>query len=169
MESFQRYLDAGVRMCLGTDTAPQSMIDGMRWTAVTGKIEARRSDVSTARDVFNAATVNAADSLGRADLGRIEAGAKADLLFWDTATPRMSPLRDPLRTLVYYATEHDLRDVMVNGAWLMRDRAIDWADETDLSRRLHLAARRMWQVAPDVDWAGRSLDEMCPPLLEDFA
>jgi 5-methylthioadenosine/S-adenosylhomocysteine deaminase len=169
MESFQSYIDAGVRMCLGTDTAPQSMIDGMRWTAVTGKIASRRSDVSTARDVFNAATVNAADSLGRTDLGRIEPGAKADLLCWDTATPRMSPLRDPLRTLVYYATEGDLRDVMVNGAWVMRDRAIGWADETDLSRRLQGAARRMWQVAPQADWAGRSLDEMCPPLLEDFA
>jgi cytosine/adenosine deaminase-related metal-dependent hydrolase len=169
MESFSRYIDAGVRMCLGTDTAPQSMIDGMRWTAVTGKIASRRSDVSTARDVFDAATVNAADSLGRADLGRIERGAKADLLFWDTATPRMSPLRDPLRTLVYYATEGDLRDVMVNGTWVMRDRAIDWADETDLSRRLQRAARKMWQVAPEVDWASRTLDEMCPPLLEDFA
>ena len=168
MESFQRYLDAGVRMCLGTDTAPQSMIDGMRWTAVTGKIASRRSDVSTARDVFNAATVGAADSLGRPDLGRIAAGAKADLLFWDIATTRMSPLRDPLRTLVYYATEQDLRDVMVNGAWVMRDRSIEWADETDLSRRLQDAARRMWQVAPEVDWAGRTLDEMCPPLLEDF-
>jgi len=169
MESFQRYVDAGVRMCLGTDTAPQSMIDGMRWTAVTGKIASRRSDVSTARDVFDAATVNAADSLGRADLGRIQRGAKADLLFWDTTTPRMSPLRDPLRTLVYYATERDLRDVMVNGAWVMRDREIDWADETDLSRRLQTVARRMWQFAPEVDWAGRTLDEMCPPLLEDFA
>jgi len=169
MESFQRYVDAGVRMCLGTDTAPQSMIDGMRWTAVTGKIASRRSDVSTARDVFDAATVNAADSLGRADLGRVQRGAKADLLFWDTTTPRMSPLRDPLRTLVYYATERDLRDVMVNGAWVMRDREIDWADETDLSRRLQAVARRMWQVAPEVDWAGRTLDEMCPPLLEDFA
>src|SRR4051794_23953120 len=126
MESFQRYVDAGVRMCLGTDTAPQSMIDGMRWTAVTGKIASRRSDVSTARDVFDAATVNAADSLGRADLGRVQRGAKADLLFWDTTTPRMSPLRDPLRTLVYYATERDLRDVMVNGAWVMRDRTMGW-------------------------------------------
>jgi 5-methylthioadenosine/S-adenosylhomocysteine deaminase len=169
MESFQGYLDAGVRMCLGTDTAPQSMIDGMRWTAVTGKIASRRSDVSTARDVFDAATVSAADSLGRTDLGRIARGAKADLLFWDTATPRMSPLRDPLRTLVYYATEHDLRDVMVNGAWVMRDRTIDWADETALSRRLQRAGRGMWQVAPQVDWAGRTLDQMCPPLLKDFS
>ena len=30
------------------------------------------------------------------------------------------------------------------------------------------AERRMWRVAPEVDWAGRTLDEMCPPLLADF-
>jgi cytosine/adenosine deaminase-related metal-dependent hydrolase len=168
MESFQSYADAGVRLCLGTDTAPQSMIDEMRWTAVTGKIASRRSEASTARDVFDAATINAADSLRRPDLGRIAPGAKADLLFWDTSTPRMSPLRDPLRTLVYYGTAGDLRDVMVDGAWVMRDRTIDWADETDLSRRLQSVARQMWQVAPEVDWAGRTLEEMCPPLLRDF-
>jgi 5-methylthioadenosine/S-adenosylhomocysteine deaminase len=57
---------------------------------------------------------------------------------------------------------------MVDGAWVMRDRVIDWADETELSRGVQDAARRMWQVAPQVDWAGRTLDEMCPPLLEDF-
>ncbi|MBX6342952.1 MAG: amidohydrolase family protein, partial [Thermomicrobiaceae bacterium] len=41
MESFPRYLEAGVNMCLGTDTAPQSMIEALRWTAVIGKIMAR--------------------------------------------------------------------------------------------------------------------------------
>lgn len=168
LESFHAYKEAGVRLTLGTDTAPQSMIDGMRWTAVTGKIASRRSDVSTARDIFDAATVAAADALGRPDLGRIAPGAKADLLFWDTSTPRMSPLRDPLRTLVYYGTEADLRHVMVDGEWVVRDRTIDWADETDLSRRLQEVARDMWKVAPDVDWAGRTMDEMFPPLLRDF-
>src|SRR4029079_15647388 len=82
MESFPDYVEAGVNMCLGTDTAPQSMIESLRWTAIAGKVAARRTDVSTARQVFDAATVNAADLLGRPDLGRIAPGAKADLLFW---------------------------------------------------------------------------------------
>jgi len=76
-ESFNRYLEAGVRMTLGTDTSTQSMIESLRWTAVLGKVADRRADVNTAAQVFDAATIAAADYLGRSDLGRIEAGAQA--------------------------------------------------------------------------------------------
>ena len=37
MESFPGYVDAGINMCLGTDTAPQSMIESLRWTAIAGR------------------------------------------------------------------------------------------------------------------------------------
>jgi len=76
MESFPRYLEAGVNMCLGTDTAPQSMIEALRWTAVIGKIMARDTQKATAADVFNAATLNAAKMLQRDDLGRIAPGQR---------------------------------------------------------------------------------------------
>jgi len=49
-----------------------------------GKIMIRQTELSTAADAFNAATLNAAKMLHRGDLGRISIGAKADLLFWDT-------------------------------------------------------------------------------------
>ena len=55
LESLARYL-ARVNMTLGTDTSPQSMIEGMRYTAVVGKIVDRQTEVATAADVFNAAT-----------------------------------------------------------------------------------------------------------------
>ena len=54
---FARYLARGVNMTLGTDTSPQSMIEGMRYTAVVGKIVDRQTEVATAADVFNAATL----------------------------------------------------------------------------------------------------------------
>ena len=60
---------------LATDTAPQSMIEALRWTAVVSKIVDRRTEVATAADVFNAATLGGARALGRDDLGRIAPGA----------------------------------------------------------------------------------------------
>ena len=57
MESFARYLARGVNMTLGTDTCPQSMIEGLRYTAVVSKIVDRQTEVATAADVFNAANL----------------------------------------------------------------------------------------------------------------
>ena len=115
MESFADYLARGVTMTLGTDTSTQSMIEALRWAAVLGKLSKRQTDVSTARDVFDAATLGGAQLLHRPDLGRIANGSKADLLAWDLHSLFMVPLRDPIRNLVYSAQAEDLQDVMVDG------------------------------------------------------
>ena len=124
MESFARYLARGVNMTLGTDTSPQSMIEGLRYTAVVSKIVDRQTEVATAADVFNAATLAGAKALGRDDLGRIAPGAKADLLLWRSDSIFMTPLRDPIRNIVYSATAEDLDTVLIDGEVRMRGREI---------------------------------------------
>jgi len=162
MESFPAYIDAGVNMTLGTDTSPQSMIEGLRWTAVIGKIMSRDTEKSTAADVFNAATLNAAKMLHRDDIGRIAPGAKADLLFWDAGSTFMAPLRDPIKNIVYNAGAEDLRDVMIDGAWVQRDGRVLNVDERAASKRLQHAGERMWSEMGPGDWAGRGADELSP-------
>jgi 5-methylthioadenosine/S-adenosylhomocysteine deaminase len=168
MESFPEYVDAGVNMCLGTDTAPQSMIESLRWTAIAGKVAARRTDVSTAGQVFDAATVNAARLLGRDDLGRIAAGAKADLLFWRADGFTMTPMRDPIRNLVYYAQPSDLADVIVDGRPVVEDGQVLGADVETATRRVQEAGERVWSRWPDGDWAGRTLDEVAPSTYPEY-
>jgi 5-methylthioadenosine/S-adenosylhomocysteine deaminase len=168
MESFPGYVEAGINMCLGTDTAPQSMIESLRWTAIAGKVAARRTDVSTARQVFDAATVNAARVLGRPDLGRIAPGAKADLLFWRADGFTMTPMRDPIRNLVYYAQPSDLADVLVDGRTVVEDGVMVGADVAAATRGVQEAAERMWARWPRGDWAGRTLEEVAPQTYADF-
>jgi len=168
MESFPGYVEAGINMCLGTDTAPQSMIESLRWTAIAGKVAARRTDVSTARQVFDAATVNAAALLGRPDLGRIAPGAKADLLFWRADGFTMTPMRDPIRNLVYYAQPSDLADVLVDGKPVVEDGVVIGADVGDAVRRVQRAGERMWERWPEGDWAGRTLEQVAPQTYPDF-
>ena len=168
MESFPKYLKAGINMCLGTDTAPQSMIEALRWTAVIGKIVSRDAEQSTAADVFNAATLNGAKMLGRDDLGRIAPGAKADLLFWRTDSLFMTPLRDPIKNLVYSATAEDLADVMIDGEWVMRDRVVTRVDEEMVTHNLQLAGERMWANIGPGGWIERSADEWAPPTFKDW-
>ena len=168
MESFPEYLDAGVNMCLGTDTSPQSMIKALRWAAVIGKIMIRQTQKSTAADVFNAATLNAAKMLHRDDLGRIAPGAKADMLFWNTSALFMVPLRDPIKNIVYNTEAEDLQDVMIDGQWVMREGRVLHVDEQAVIENLQLAGERTWSEMGRGDWAGRSVDELSPPTFRPF-
>src|SRR5690242_19450876 len=115
MESFARYRAAGINMSLGTDTNPQSMIEAMRWAAVCSKIVERNTQATTAADVFDAATLGGARALGREDLGRIAPGAAADLVLWKATSWTMTPLRDPVKNIVYNATAEDVDRVYVGG------------------------------------------------------
>ncbi len=169
MESFSRYLARGVNMTLGTDTAPQSMLEALRYTAVVSKLVDRQTEVATAADVFDAATLGGARALNRDDLGRIAPGAKADLLLWDAGSLFMAPLRDPLRNLVYSAQAEDLRTVLIDGEVRMRDRAIPSVDVAALARDLQAAGERMWANVPRGDWAGRPIDELAPQTYPPYA
>ena len=168
MESFPRYIEAGVNMTLGTDTSPQSMIAGMRLTSVIGKIMERNSEKATAADVFNAATLNAAKMLHRDDLGRIATGAKADLLFWDSNSTFMVPLRDPIKNIVFNAEAEDLREVMIDGSWVVRENRALHVDEHAANKALQFAGERMWSEMGPGDWAGRSADELSPQTFPRF-
>ena len=168
MESFARYLERGVNMTLATDTCPQSMIEAMRWTAVVSKIVDRRTEVATAADVFNAATLAGAKALGREDIGRLAAGAKADLLLWDGRSTFMTPLRDPIRNIVYSAQADDLHSSMVDGEWIMRDRVVPGQDLASLNAAVQSAAETMWAGTPKGDWAQRSIDKLSPESFPAF-
>ncbi|HEX5499051.1 MAG TPA: chlorohydrolase family protein, partial [Thermomicrobiales bacterium] len=168
MESFARYLARGVNLTLGTDTCPQSMIEGLRYTAVVGKIIDRQTEVATAGDVFNAATLGGAKALNRDDLGRIAPGAKADLLLWRGDSLFMTPLRDPIRNLVYSAAAEDLDTVLIDGEIRMRGREIPGADLGQLTRNLQAAGERMWANVAKGDWAGRDIDALAPQTFPPF-
>ena len=168
MDSFERYNQRGVRVCLGTDTTTQSMMHSARYAALITKIIDRRSDVGSAASVFNASTVVAADVLGRSDLGRVEKGAKADLVFWKTDSLYMTPLRDPVRSIVYYSEVSDIERVMVDGVFVLQDGRVNGLDESQDLAELQTLSQRMWDSWHEHDWAGRSIDSHVPLSFPDF-
>jgi 5-methylthioadenosine/S-adenosylhomocysteine deaminase len=162
MESLADYYKEGVTVTLGTDTAPQSMIEALRWAAVAGKITSRDAQRPTARDLFDSATLAPATALGRNDLGRIAEGAKADLLLWRTDSQTMTPLRDPIKNIVYSATADDLADVVVDGVWIQQDGHVLTVNIEQTSADLQTAAERMWSsIGPGV-WKNEPADTWAP-------
>lgn len=168
MESYSKYLARGINMTLATDTSPQSMIEALRWTAVISKIMDRRTEVATAADVFNSATLAGAKSLGRDDLGRIAPGAKADLLFWEGASLFMTPMRDPVRNIVYSAQPEDLNASMVDGTFIMKDRIVPGFDIKAITADLQKGAEHMWANMHHQDWAHRDINALSPDSYRAF-
>ena len=83
-----------------------------------------------AREVIRMATLEGAKVLGMdRDIGSLEPGKQADLIRISLADPRVQPVYDVYATLVFAAMPCDVRDVMVAGQWLMRDRAVQTLEE----------------------------------------
>jgi 5-methylthioadenosine/S-adenosylhomocysteine deaminase len=168
MESFASYRRAGVNMSLGTDTNPQSVIEAMRWAAVVSKIVERNTEATTAAHVFDAATLGGARALGRDDLGRIAPGAKADLVLWKGASWGMTPLRDPVKNIVYNATAEDVDRVWVDGRLVVDGGRVRAADERAILAALQAGGERMWPRMARFDWAGRDADALSPQTYPEW-
>jgi cytosine/adenosine deaminase-related metal-dependent hydrolase len=145
------------------------VIEAMRWAAVCSKMMERNTEATTAAHAFDAATLGGARALGRDDLGRIAPGAGADLVLWKAASWRMTPLRDPVKNLVYNATDEDVDRVYVNGRLVVDGGRVLAADEGAILRALQAAGDRMWPRMSKGDWAGRSADELSPQTYPDWS
>jgi 5-methylthioadenosine/S-adenosylhomocysteine deaminase len=168
MESFGAYRRAGVNMSLGTDTNPQSVLEAMRWAAVVSKIVERETEATTAAHVFDAATLGGAKALGRDDLGRIAPGARADLVLWKGASWGLTPLRDPVKNIVYNATAEDVDRVWVDGRLVAEDGRVLAADDKTIFAALQAAGERMWPRMRQFDWAGRDVDALSPQTYPEW-
>lgn len=149
------YMDAGVNVAIGTDTHPQNMLEEIRAAELLARAASGPRHTSSTARLFRAATIGAAKLLGRDDLGRLSAGAKADLVTFDLDHPHMHPMRDPLRTIVHQAAERAIDHVYVNGCRVVsagRPEAIDWRKAAEhLSReqeRIASKAPRIDEIVP---------------------
>jgi 5-methylthioadenosine/S-adenosylhomocysteine deaminase len=102
----------------------------MKLTALFNKIKFRDPTVMPAWEVLRMATIEGAHAIGLGDqIGSLEAGKQADLILVDLSAPNLSPvLEAPVRNvvpnLVYAASGHEVKMVMVAGRVLVRDRQV---------------------------------------------
>ncbi len=168
LESFSRYLKAGIPIAMGNDTFPQDMINEMKMAAVASKIYDQDAVTATAREVFDAATLVGSKALDREDLGRIAPGSKADLVFFKTNTLRMSPLRDPIKNIVYNAAGEDIEKVMVDGKMVVENGTPVHLNEEKLADSFQKTLERLWEKAPDNDREKRDMDALSPPSIPEW-
>ncbi len=148
--SLKARLDAGVKVCLGTDgpasNASLDMFASLRQTALMHKYLQGDPTMLPGDQVLRLATQAGAEALGFNDSGVLQEGAPADLILVDMDAPHMRPRHDLIANLVDCTRGGDVTDVMVDGRWLMRGRNLLTLDEERIlyeaeHRALHLVGR----------------------------
>ena len=108
----------------------------------------------TPEEAMRWATVNGYRALGIPDGGSIEAGNKADLIMVDFRRAHLVPRLRVVSTFVHQGQGRDVTDVMVDGAWLMRDGAVLTMDEdatvAEAQRVSETAWARLFAQRPDL-------------------
>ncbi|MCX7931918.1 MAG: amidohydrolase family protein [Rhodovarius sp.] len=121
-----RLLEAGVPVILGSDaTAPDRSSDLFRHMMMARRYAQRAAadeNLLPPGRVLEMCTVDAARALGLDDLGVLAPGMRADIITVDLSAPHMAPANMPVWRLVCFATGADVRDVVVEGEVLMRER-----------------------------------------------
>jgi len=163
LHSFQRYLDAGVTVALGTDTYPMDMVAELRWASVLAKVTDANYQVGLPRDVFNAATLGACRFLQRGDLGRLAPGAKADILLIDLDHLGAPVYADPIKALVDGGCGRDVDTVIVDGKVLVQGGRATRVDEDEVYAKARLATEDYWSQVPGWRWDGATVDRIIPP------
>jgi guanine deaminase len=131
-------LDAGVNVSLGSDGCGSCTTLGMlQVVGAAASLHALRGDDPRdwvgAREAWTMGTVNGARALGFGErLGRLAAGALADIVCYRLDGVGFTPLNDPLRQLVLGERGSSIDTVAVDGRLVMRGGNIVTVDEPAL-------------------------------------
>lgn len=133
--------EAGVPVGLATDGAASNntldVWESMTLTALTQKHTERDPTWLTARQALDHATLQSACAVGLGrEVGSLAEGLRADIILVDLSGPHTQPVHDLAATLVHSARSFDVRDTIVDGRVLMRDRELLTVDVPDVVREL---------------------------------
>jgi len=163
LQSFQRYLEAGVSLAIGTDTYPMDIVSELRWASILAKVTDANYQAGLPRDVFNAATLGGCKFLGRTDLGRLAPGAKADLLLINLDHLGAPVYADPIKALVDGASGRDVDTVIVDGKVLVQGGRTTRVNEDEVYAKARQATEHYWSAVPGWRWDGAPVERIVPP------
>lgn len=128
-------LRANVAVSLGTDgSASNDLLDmweEMRSAIFLARVSTGKADALSAADALHMATIEGARAC-RVNAGRIEVGRLADMAIIDLGGSHMRPMHDLINTLVFCTRADDVRDTIIDGEVVMRERQVTNVDEAGL-------------------------------------
>lgn len=138
----------GINIGLGTDgigsTTTMDMFEEMKTAAYLQKVNTMQPSSILAYDILKMATIEGAKVLGMEDeIGTLEPGKKADMIFIKTDKLHLCPENDVCANLVYSANGADVESVMIDGKIIMQNRKMINLDEKEVIRQVKKIAKRL--------------------------
>lgn len=163
LKSFASIRAKGVNIGMATDTAPADMWMNMLAGLIACRIADGASDAAFSADFFNAATLGGAKALKRPDLGRLQAGALADIAIFRLDDPAMVPTVDPITTLVLGGTGKITEAVFVDGRLSMRRGQVAGMDMVAARSQAQAQFEGLIAKYPDRSWQHPPVDQLFRP------
>jgi 5-methylthioadenosine/S-adenosylhomocysteine deaminase len=138
----------GLTLGLGTDGCASNnnldLFQEMDTAAKLHKVFTLDPVNTKAETVLKMATSWGAKILGLdKEIGTLEVGKKADIIVIDLEQPHLVPLYNPMSTLVYAANGADVKDVIVDGRILMKDRTFRTLDPLEIMEGVRDISRKI--------------------------
>jgi 5-methylthioadenosine/S-adenosylhomocysteine deaminase len=126
-----------ISVSLGADGAPCNnrldMFTEMRTASLLQKVSGG-AETLPARRVLRMATIDGARALGlEGEVGSLEAGKRADVTVVDLTRAHTTPRPDVVSTLVYAAQSSDVRTVIIDGEFALKDGVLKTLDEREVA------------------------------------
>jgi 5-methylthioadenosine/S-adenosylhomocysteine deaminase len=129
--------EAGIHLSIGTDGCASNdlldMWEEMRAAVLLARVGSNNAGALSAKDAFRMATVEAA-RVCRVEAGEILPGRLADLAIVELSGAHLRPFHGDklLDMLVFCTRAGDVRDTIINGEIVMRDREIKTINEHEI-------------------------------------
>ena len=128
---FEQFMSAGGRFGIGSDShISQSAVEELRWLEYGQRLQHMRRNIAVSQQQRNVgdylwqhALQGGAQAAGRS-LGALAAGKRADLIVLDDDHPNLYGLAidEVLGSFIFSGNDNLVRDVMVGGQWVVRDK-----------------------------------------------
>jgi cytosine/adenosine deaminase-related metal-dependent hydrolase len=140
-------LQAGVNVTLGCDSAPMDLLRDLHEVCSAARLRAQSRGVMPPETVLEMATINGARAMGIEDqVGSIEAGKRADFIVIDLDAPHLTPVWNPVATVVRSAVGSDVDTVVIDGQIVVQGgKALTLDEEAiveDVRQRYKAVAKR---------------------------
>ena len=138
----------GINVGLGTDgigsTTTLDMFEEMKTAAYLQKVNTMEPTSIKAYDILKMATIEGARVLGLDnEIGTLEPGKKADMIFIRTDKLHLCPDNDVCTNIVYSANGADVDTVMIDGKIIMQNRKMINLDEKEVMKQVKKIAKRL--------------------------